>query len=144
MASLFDYRKSQRTAEGLISKFGRLQPVHLTIMDLDRDGYEPGPTTPALFLAKVVFLPLNKGQPHDEATPSDSLADSSTRKVLMAPFLTPIVDGVLGSPIDTPVPKRGDTLEVVATGERWMIQGNTTLAPSADVIVYHSMSVIRG
>lgn len=141
MASLFDYQKSQRTADGLISKFGRLREIPLTILDLDRDGFEPGEATPASYIARAVVVPFNKGMPHDESVQVDSLADAATRRVLMSPFLVPVVAGVRGSVVDNVVPRRGDTLEF--DGTRWVVQGNTTLAP-AGTIVYHDMSVIRG
>lgn len=142
MASLFDYRKSQKTAEGLISKFGRMREVQLTVMATDRPGFEPGDTTPDQYIVKAVFVPFNKGMPHDESTPSDTLADASTRRVLMSPFFVPVVAGVRQPATDVVVPRKGDTLSI--DGERYTLLGNTTLAPSHDITVYHDMSVIRG
>lgn len=142
MAGLFDYHKSQETADGLIGKFGRQREVQLTVMSLTRSGFEPGVAVPDLYIARVVFLPFSKRMPHDETTPSDSLADASTRRVLMSPFLVPVVGGVRQTPTDAIVPKKGDTFSI--DGERYIILGNTTLAPPHNIIVYHDMSVIRG
>lgn len=141
--ALFNYQKSQRTADGLISKFGLLREIPLHTIPIDRSGFEPGPATDGLYICKAVVLPASKGtiQAFDNRLEGGTLIDENLRYIIMSPFIVPVVGGVRQPAVDTVTPKSLDTLDF--DGDRWVILGNTPLKP-AGITVYHSIGARRG
>ncbi|WOC14980.1 hypothetical protein [Pseudochrobactrum sp. MP213Fo] len=134
MSVFFDYKKSIKTADGLISKFGNGKLITITRLSAGTGPtHNAGPMRRTLYQAKGVVLPASKGTIEAfDIKLGDNLITQNVRFCIMSAKMRKIS----GDGPDTITPEPTDLLEF--NGLKLTVLGCTPLAP-AGIPVYFPM-----
>lgn len=132
----FNYARAKVTADRLIERFGRVQPMPFR-REVRSGGTSFAPTlVEHHYQVRGVVLPASKGtiQAFDNRFDQGQLIDERLRFVILSATMIP----VNGAPEIEP--KAGDI--ITFDGSDWRVIGNTPLKP-AETAVYYGLGVMR-